>query len=205
MINNYLLGLFATDGSLQKYKFKSIEKISYSEVLEMKDIDIIEQVAQYFELLVKSRTRTINNKEHTFYKVELGVSNTKPYSKYLCNNKENLFEYFKLLSQEQQNQFIRGAFDGDGGVCVRKPKGLRVYFCANTKDGLNKIYEYWFKKNNIKYSVYFDKRGKGAYNYNIGKQSEIRKFAQLIYSQCDIKLNRKYNIFKENGFLFTAM
>lgn len=200
MINNYMLGLFATDGSLQKYTWKSKEKITYSETLEMKDLDIIEQVADYFETTVNSRTRIINNKAHTFYKVEINSSKISPYVEYLKNNKENLYQYFVKLNKEQQNHFIRGAFDGDGGVCkTSSGKGIRCYFCANSKDNLDKIYEYWFSINNIKYSKYYDKRGAGAYNYNIGNQKEIEKFADLIYKNAKYKLNRKYKIFLENG------
>lgn len=199
MINNYILGLFATDGSLHKYKFKSKNKISYSITLEMKDLDIIEKVANYFNLFVKSRERTIKNKKHIFYKVELGVESAKLYAPQLKNNKELLFDYFIKLSRDEQNNFIRGAFDGDGGICKKKPQGYRCYICANTKDNLDKIYEYWFNQNKIIYSKYYDKRGKGAYNYNIGKQSEIKKVAKLIYDKKDLYLERKFKIY--NGFL----
>jgi len=202
MINNYFLGLFATDGSLREYKWKSEDKTTYNVYLEMKDVDIIEAVADYYDIDVRSRTRTINNKVHTFYKVELGKNNSSMYSKYLKDNKQKLYEYFITLSNQEQNQFMRGAFDGDGGVC-KKNKGLRCYYCANSKDGLDKIYEYWFNKNEITYSKYYDKRGSGAYNYNIGNQKEIQKFVDLIYLNSEIKLKRKYNIFKENGFLST--
>ena len=199
-MNNYMLGLFATDGSLREYVWKSKNKTTYQEVLEMKDVDIIEQVADYFETTVKSRTRTINNKVHTFYKVEISGEEAERYGKYLKNNKKDLYDYFATLSDKEQCQFMRGAFDGDGGVC-KKGKGLRCYFCANSKDNLDKVYEYWFEKNNISYSKYHDKRGSGAYNYNIGNQQEIDKFSKLIYKNAKYKLKRKYDIFKENGFL----
>lgn len=202
MINNYMLGLFATDGSLREYVWKSKNKKTYSETLEMKDLDIIEQVADYFETTVGHRSRTINGKIHDFYKVDICGSKASNYTKYLKNNKENLYNYFIKISKKEQNAFMRGAFDGDGGVC-KKGKGLRCYICANSKDGLDKIYEYWFENNNIKYSKYHDQRGSGAYNYNIGNQNEIKKLVSLMYENSKYKLNRKYNIFKENGFLST--
>ncbi len=199
-----MLGLFATDGSLQEYIWKTKDRRTYYEVLEMKDSDIIEQVADFFGTTVKSRTRVINNKTHTFYKVEITSKSIEEYAKYLENSKEKLFDYFANLSKEEQNEFIRGTFDGDGGVC-KKGKGLRCYFCANSKDNLDKVYEYWFNENNIAFSKYHDKRGAGAYNYNIGNQKEIKKFVDLIYINTEYKLARKYNIFKQNGFLSTEM
>ena len=199
-----MLGLFATDGSLQEYIWKTKDRRTYYEVLEMKDSDIIEQVADFFGTTVKSRTRVINNKTHTFYKVEITSKSIEEYAKYLENSKERLFDYFANLSKEEQNEFIRGTFDGDGGVC-KKGKGLRCYFCANSKDNLDKVYEYWFNENNIAFSKYHDKRGAGAYNYNIGNQKEIKKFVDLIYINTEYKLARKYNIFKQNGFLSTEM
>lgn len=205
MINNYILGLFATDGSLRKYKWKNQNKISYSEVLEMKDVDIIESVAEYFDTNVRKRTRMINNKTHTFYKTEISTKKINDYADYLKDNKKELYKYFISLKNKEQNELIRGMFDGDGGICKRGSNGCRCYFCANTKDGLYNIYEYWFEKNNIKYSKYYDKRGKGAYNYNIGNQKEIKKFANLIYDNSKIKLKRKHKIFVDNGFLSTEM
>lgn len=199
-----MLGLFATDGSLREYIWKTKDRRTYYEVLEMKDSDIIEQVADFFGTTVKSRTRVINNKTHTFYKVEITSKSIEEYAKYLENSKEKLFDYFTNLSKEEQNEFIRGAFDGDGGVC-KKGKGVRCYFCANSKDALDKVYEYWFNANNIAFSKYHDKRGAGAYNYNIGNQKEIKKFVDLIYINAEYKLTRKYNIFKQNGFLSTEM
>lgn len=200
MINNYMLGLFATDGSLKEYEWKSQNKKTYTERLEMKDVDIIEQVAQYFDTSVKKRTRTVNNKTYVFYIVEISSKKITNYAEYLKNNKENLYDYFIKLKNEEQNKLIRGAFDGDGGVC-KQGKGIRCYFCANSKDNLDKIYEYWFNKNNIVYSKYHDKRGAGAYNYNIGSQKEIAKFVNLIYENKEYKLKRKYEIFENEGFV----
>lgn len=193
MINNYCLGLFATDGSLQKYFWKSENKITYTICLEMKDRQIIEDLAKYFNVSVFQRTRIINKKERTFFK--LYVSNNN-YGK-LLSDKNNLFDYFKSLQDKEQNDFIRGCFDGDGGICTKKPRGYRCYFCANSKDNLDKIYEYWLGKNNIIYSKYIDKRGSTAYNYNIGKQSEVKKMCDLMYENNSLKLLRKYEVYKQ--------
>lgn len=201
MINNYILGLFATDGNLQEYKWKTKDKTSYTEKLEMKDLDIIEKISNYFKHKVISRTRTINNKEHTFYSVKINTKETNNYATYLKNNKENLYEYFVNLTAKEQNQFVLGAFDGDGGICESKSHGYKTvqcYFSANTKDGLEKIYEHWFNKNNIKYSKYYDKRGKGAYFFNITKKEEIKKMANLFYPS-KIYLERKYKKFVDLG------
>lgn len=193
MINNYCLGLFATDGSLQKYIWKSEDKQSYTITLEMSDQQIIEDVAKHFDENVFYRKRVIANKEREFYKV--CVKNNK----YGCllADKTTLLDYFKQLSVSEQNHFIRGCFDGDGGICTKKPNGYRTYLCANSKDGLDKIYEYWLSTNDIIYSKYVDKRGSGAYNYNIGKQSEVIKMCELMYNDSDLKLLRKYNIYKQ--------
>lgn len=205
MIDNYLLGLFATDGSLREKYYQKTKKIYYSIVLEMKDDDIIKQVTERLNLQMKFRKRIINNKKRIFYKVYIGQEIATKYSLYLKNHKEKIFNYFKKLNDEEQNKFMRGAFDGDGGVCKYKNGGLRSYLCANSIDNLDKVYEYWFNKNNIKYSKYCDKRGKGAYNYNIGAKKQVELFASLIYQTKDIKLNRKFDIFVQNGFLSTEM
>ena len=201
---DYLLGLFATDGSLQKYEWKSKDKTTYSVCLEMKDLDIIEKVANHFDTTVRSRVRRINNKEHKFYSCLLNCGKVDSYAKFL-EDKPKIINYFKKATQEQQNNFMRGAFDGDGGICKKKPKGLRVYICANSKDGLEKVYEHWFETNEIVYSKYFDKRGAGAYNYNVGNQQKIKKLCELIYANDKMSLDRKKEIFLKNGFLDTEM
>ena len=193
MINNYCLGLFATDGSLQTYLWKNEDKTTHTITLEMKDQQIIEDIAKLFNTGIKYRSRIIADKKRDFYSVFI---RSNLYGDLLVN-KPKLFEYFKTLNNQEQNNFIRGCFDGDGGICNKKPKGYRCYFCANSKDGLDKIYEYWFEKNNIFYSKYIDKRGAMAYNYNVGKQSEVRKMCELLYEDCDIKLLRKYEKYKE--------
>lgn len=200
----YLLGLFATDGSLRKYQWKNINKTSYSVCLEIKDSELIEKIALIFKINIRHRERTINNKKHDFYAIELGTDLSKKYVKHL-KDKPNMINDFKKMSDKNQNNFMRGAFDGDGGVCYKKNQKLRAYLCANSKDGLDKIYEYWFNINNIVYSKYFDKRGAGAYNYNVGKQSEVQKMAKLMYSSKNIYLKRKHDIFLNNGFLVTEM
>lgn len=204
-MNNYLMGLFATDGSTRQYEWKTSNKISYTITLEMKEKELIEEIAIQHNLIPRSRKRIIANKERKFFSFEFGVKESEEYGKYLIDNKKELFNYFITLSNEEQNKMIRGMFDGDGGVCKKTQKGIRCYFCANEKDKLSNIYEYWFNKNNIVYSKYYDKRGSGAYNYNIGKQSEVNKLFNLIYNDNDFKLERKYNIFKENGFPITVM
>lgn len=193
MINNYILGLFATDGCLQIHTSKSGTNAYYVRI-EMKDKQIIEELGVFFDKEIKHRERIIKGKEREFYSIfirndEYGV---------LLKDKRQLIHYFKNLSKIEQSNFIRGCFDGDGGICRRKEcNGYRAYLCANSKDGLDKIYEEFFSLENIRFSKYYDARGAGVYNYNIGKQIEVKKFLDIIYQDSNMKLQRKYEIYKQ--------
>lgn len=193
MINNYILGLFATDGCLQTHILKNGTNAYYVQI-EMKDKQIIEELGNFFNKEIKHRERIVNGKEREFYSMfmrndEYGA---------LLKNKKQLIYYFKNLPKIEQRNFIRGCFDGDGGICKQKDcNRYRAYFCANSKDGLDKIYEDFFNTENIRFSKYYDARGTGAYNYNIGKQTEVKKFLYIIYHNSNMKLQRKYEIYKQ--------
>lgn len=193
MINNYILGLFATDGNVRIYTSLSGKK-TYSISLEMKDEQIIKEIGIFFNKTISHRKRIINNKERHFYCVRI---NNENYGK-LLENKQNFIHYFNHLSTKEQRNFIRGCYDGDGGICrcdKNDDRRYRVYFCANTKDGMDKIYEKFFENEKLVFSKYYDHRGSGAYCYNNAKQISVRRFLDIIYENADMKLQRKYDIY----------
>lgn len=127
MINNYILGLFATDGCLQTHILKDGTNAYYVQI-EMKDKQIIEELGNFFNKEIKHRERIVNGKEREFYSMfmrndEYGA---------LLKNKKQLIYYFKNLPKIEQRNFIRGCFDGDEGIRKQKDcNRYRAYFCAN--------------------------------------------------------------------------
>ena len=95
-------------------------------------------------------------------------------------------------------------FDGDGGICKRTTRGYEywsIYFVVNsTQNDIKLILDDWIKKNNFTFSVYKDTRGVVCYNYNLSKDSEIKRFYYLLYHEKPyLYLERKYQKFLENG------
>jgi hypothetical protein len=90
--------------------------------------------------------------------------------------------------------------DGDGSVCINSKGFLRICYGANTKDHLDVVFRYWCRLHEIDFSEYYDKRGKGYYNFQIYCKDR-QKFFDLVYRNSSICLIRKLNIFIENGYL----
>ena len=70
------------------------------------------------------------------------------------------------------------------------------YLIALVDESGNKIYEEFFSLENIRFSKYYDARGAGAYNYNIGKQTEVKKFLENDSQPLLIKLNTPIFIYQ---------
>ena len=197
-MNYYILGLLATDGCCREYVWKDGVTKTYKISLEMADKQIIEDVAKILNRRIGQREKINENKLRRFWRVS--ISGDKIYYKYLVEKKKNFFGYFKGLSKKQQNEVIRGMIDGDGSVCINSKGFLRICYGANTKDHLDVVFRYWCRLHEIDFSEYYDKRGKGYYNFQIYCKDR-QKFFDLVYRNSNICLIRKLNIFIENGYL----
>ena len=193
-MNSYILGLMATDGSM------SLFKGYYREVIELSDEQLVRDVANYFGVNCRHRSRVIKDKERNFYSV------TIPKHVYLGNeecfrgNRDGLFEIYQ---KSNKAEFMRGIFDGDGTVCEMSNSKtlLRVGFSINSKhEDIHKIILDFMNEHSIKVSSYLDKRGGKSYFISINKKADIDKFFNLIYPNAKIYLKRKYNVFISHGF-----
>lgn len=185
----------ATDGSM------CVDKRGYyKEVIEIKDEQLIKDIATFLNVKYHSRTRVIANKERVLYSVSI--------PRYVWELNKDCFRkgrvgILDVYKNSNKNDFIRGMFDGDGTVCEmsNSNKLLRIGISINAKQKeMLEIFESFCEDNNIKISIYFDKRGNGAYFISINKKEDVLKFFNLIYSNCGIYLKRKYKVFTEHGF-----
>ena len=191
---SYITGLLATDG------YNAKRKNGYFSVLELKDEQIIDDLCKVLKRPKRYRERIINNKLRKFYSVSL-VKETMDIlttGQYLIDDRKNLYDYYNILDYNEKCNLIRGLFDGDGSISpIHKSNNLRFTYVLNSKHiSIKKIIEDFFKEEFWNLSIYYDKRGNGVYNYNIGKQSNVEKIFKLLYQNKDcLKLNRKFEIF----------
>lgn len=111
--------------------------------------------------------------------------------------------YFPNLREDLYPHFIRGYFDADGAAYLPSRKGsrnnLRIEFGCSTPNFLRRIQEV-LRKNGMEFTWY--ERDKTAGNGKLyhsctilsSNQETSRKFADFIYKDATIYLQRKYEI-----------
>lgn len=196
---DYIMGLLTADGSQKRYTTKSGE-IHISMAIELKDADILEKISKITNSIVHKRIRG----PYTQYYITISYKFLGDKGKYFDKNRTGIYNYYKKC--ENKLDFIRGLFDGDGGICQRSRSkdGLpywSIYFVVNSKqEEIKQILDDFSQEYNFNFSIYFDKRGVGCYNYNISKKDEIERFYKLLYkNQPELYLERKYQMFLESG------
>jgi hypothetical protein len=186
----YILGLWWSDGSIcpspttkELYEF-NITLLNEQELLEQINLELGSNIP----LKIHNKT---------------GANVLKIFSTTLCQtiidlggmqNKSLLIGWPKI-PKEYYKDFIRGYFDGDGGIC-QKTKGTFVsYFVSGSLDFIielqNKIYEI---DNNI---CGYLSTIKNTHRLNLNQRETI-ELAQLLYYKQDIfYIKRKYDKFIE--------
>lgn len=120
-------------------------------------------------------------------------------------NKSYNIPFIKAPTKELQNSFIRGVFDGDGCIYFKyvsyKFTDKQVNICSASENFINELKEYL---ESYGITCIKDKISKtNCYIIYINSYSDILKFADIIYKQCDcsIKLERKYITFIKLKYL----
>lgn len=196
---DYIMGLLAADGSQKRYITKSGD-LHISMAIELKDKDILDKISQITNSKVNKRTR--NN--YTHYYMTISYKFLEDKGRYFDKNRTGIYTYYQNCTNKLN--FIRGLFDGDGGICKRNRSKdnlpyWSIYFVVNSQQKeIKQIIDDFSREYNFNFSIYFDKRGISCYNYNISNQKEIKRFYELLYkNKPKLYLERKYQKFLELG------
>ncbi|PWL40771.1 MAG: hypothetical protein DBY43_07190 [Clostridiaceae bacterium] len=218
------MGLLAADGHCQKYISKRGD-CSYRIKIEQAEEQVLKDIGEFYQIPLKYRERIIANKNRSFWSLSFPVTTDKLLGNYLNTYRADIDLFFKSLSNEEQNNFMRGYFDGDGSI-VFTPQGLSkqgymkyrytMGFSINSKQqSLLRILNFWREKYNFTLSKYLDKRGNGTWYYSINNYKNLQTIFDLFYSNAPVfKNERKYIVFnnlcetmkeqyKNNEFLFS--
>lgn len=191
----YILGLIYSDGNLTK---NNIE-ISLNE----DDKQILSDISNYvygFEKLSYRPSRTFKRDGKTYQsraQYRLLISSLDVATKLreigLCQNKSLVVRYPKI-NEIYHKHFIRGVFDGDGCIFIsNKYKNTnRVTIIANEMFcfDLKLIIE-----QNVNIQVKINNKTNNVKTLSITGNKQIKKFMSWIYSEADLKLNRKFTKF----------
>jgi len=129
----------------------------------------------------------------------------------IIENKTKLDLKIPNIKIDLLRHFVRGYFDGDGSISIVKSKKYcQIYICSVSKNILEELKDL-LNQNKIQSKIYVEEReGKpykiinkiynncrNMYRLHIEKHENLLKFYEFLYKDCNIKLERKYKIYKE--------
>lgn len=189
----YILGLIYSDGNVCKGRLKI--------ALKSTDIKLLKKIKEEMQYEGEIHIRNAKCKGKNFESAVLCISSIDIcedlYKLGVMENKSLKIE-FPNVSEEYFMDFIRGFFDGDGSIEIKKDTKsyqLRTRFCSGSEKFLmqimNELKRYGFKNKNV-YNKKDSKCCEIAYSTN-----ESLLLYNLMYSENCICLDRKFNKFKE--------
>ena len=108
-------------------------------------------------------------------------------------NKSLILEYPRWIDSEIENHFLRGVFDGDGSVTLRKDKYLGC--SITTTDNFNLELKKRLDLLGIESNIYYRRKNKNTCSLQITKHGESKKFLDYLYSNASIYLQRKFKVY----------
>jgi hypothetical protein len=196
----YTLGFLYADGNVSK------EKYNIQLSLQEGDKHILEQISQDMKsespLVFKNFEKYNRNQQNQY---SLVIHNKHLHSALsqwgIIPNKTHILTYPNFLEENLHRHFIRGVLDGDG--CIHPPHGKNekiktVDICGtyNFCIGLKNIIESIL---NIHCSVIKTSPDpkRTTYRVTISGRLQVCKFLDWIYSDADLYLYRKYDIYQK--------
>lgn len=200
----YILGLLFADGH------NEFKKGTVSITLKEDDKDILEMVKKELnsdhELeYIPSHKQTIKGKEYTV----AGQYRLVMFSSYMCEslmccgmipNKSNRLKFPMYLPEELYSHFVRGYFDGDGSMGFhdvskinKKRLGISILGTYDFVFVLSKYLKEYLGID-FKLSEASNKNGITTVLY-INKAESQKKFCEWMYSDADLFLKRKYEVY----------
>ena len=185
----YWLGFIYADGCICEGKYDMQLEIG------IKDREHLVKFAHALGLSkdrVSERKSTCNGRKYLSYRIT--VSSTK-----LCRDlvqvgvtprKSLTLTFPDWLSEELKPHFIRGYFDGDGCLNIRKGRYVRINV-VGTESFLKSIQTYYLKKFNQTPTLISQKQGQKAFAFEKSGEG-ARQIIKDMYSNCSVALDRKY-------------
>lgn len=206
----YWLGFLYADGCITRYyRNEKLKSMSLELTLQDEDCEHLVKFKNALESNVPIQHKVVNNKYKSDRIVINCTSMCRDLIKLGCTPTKSLILEFPssdILPDKYIRDFIRGYFDGDGGVSYtegayynkdRKKEYIQhsysCYFCGN-KQFLNEL-KIVLENNNIKVSdLREDKRSNAVNIYIYGKEN-IERFKEFLYTEDCVSLSRKYDKF----------
>lgn len=188
----YWLGFLYADGYNKTPQFIRI-------ALSEKDKDILEKfklsLCATHPIIHTLYTNTNLNKKHKSIYIKI---TSKKISLDLdakgCTNNKSLtlkFPAFNIVPNHLIKHFVRGYFDGDGGISFGKNGDYTVTICCGNYEFGLELQKIIFKNTGIKYHL---SKHMTIFRLTLHRKKENLEFLRWLYNDAKIFLNRKYAI-----------
>jgi hypothetical protein len=183
----YWLGMLLSDGFVNNREISLRLQKCDKEIVEMFKNDL------KAEHPIKTNsygaaTLTITSHDMCNTLMEYGFHNKKSYN-------FNLDKLLRVISNEYENHFVRGLFDGDGSVKYYKYDYQKTPFFHLGYTGLLNVCEYVDSKFEI--GTFIDEGNNLTYTLRTHNPKKIIDIYDYLYKDATIYLSRKYNTFQE--------
>lgn len=187
----YWLGFLFADGNLSN---KERKQKSLTLALSVEDIEHLKKFANIFNRPVKIYKNKHNQKccicSITSKKIwnDLFLKHFFPNKTYINDSK-----IFNFIPKQFKRDFIRGFFDGDGGICINKKTGGIVFQIVGVPSILRKIQNTMCRELYLSYTNIFPRKG-SKNNLHVLCWAGIQQLSLInnyLYKDTHIWLQRK--------------
>ena len=113
---------------------------------------------------------------------------------YGCVPSKSLILKYPQIPKNLESHFIRGVFDGDGSISIKKEKYLNTSITSSTI--FNNSLKELLKKHNILSNTYHKKKKINTSTLMMTSTNEAIKFCNFIYDGSILRMKRKYDIYQ---------
>lgn len=181
----YWLGFLSADGAI----YKGYVKLA----LQIKDYTHIEKFKTF--LNSSAKITTYSCKKHEYCSISIG--NKKLYNDLValgcCEKKSLVLKPYTLIPDEYVFDYIRGYWDGDGGISFSEKNNRWQAYCTSTKEML----DFFVEKMELKTKPFLEHNCKQTYRIHFNGKINVYKKMSLLYNNATIYLDRKKELFEK--------
>lgn len=198
----YILGFIFADGNVSDSSKDKHYRLRVT--LKHEDADILAKIKSSLDFTGRIHNRELKSKQRdtSGYKIsELSISNkyliTRLVSLGVVPNKTLIIQY-PTLPKHLHRHFIRGFFDGDGSIYLRKDRknGINFELSCASRDFITEVAKIIQNETGVEVRVYA-KPTKVQMSLIKVSQNKARLILDWMYADSNIYLDRKYLMYKE--------
>ena len=179
----YWLGFLSADGTIHKGQVKICP--------QQKDYHHLEKFQNFLNF--SGKIKTYQQSGHDYCIISIG--NRTLYEDLIklgcCERKSLILKPCEAVPQEYVFDYIRGYWDGDGGISYSSKNNRWQAYCTSTKEML----DFFVEKMEITTKPFLEHRCQQTYRIHFNGRINVYKKMSLLYNNATIFLDRKKQLF----------